>query len=89
MDLSLLKNFFVTALEVHDQLKSNRKHFDQVNVFSLYRAIANRSEPRVDLPMVRSFITSFNWEVSFISSNEVNPNGTFKMMNLLPQMNSD
>lgn len=53
MDLSLLKKFFLAAGEVQAQLRQRWTLFRLDNTFALYKAIATRSQPRINAEMLR------------------------------------
>ena len=36
--------------------------------------------------MIREFVQSFNWEVSFVTCKEAHPNADFEIRSLVPDM---
>lgn len=69
MDLSLLKNFFEASAQVQAALNKNWVRFQSDTAFALYKTIATKSQPNIDSEMIRTFIQSFNWQVSFMTCN--------------------
>lgn len=89
MDISLIRNYFEEASQVQAQLKKHYPQFSEDKGFALYKAIAVKSQPKIDALMIRQFVEGFNWQISFVSCNEAHPNAKYQIMNLLPEMNPD